>query len=77
MGIRVFIFQFFIFCFLSGCSNFSLEKLLYDLNQSVQNEQCRKDLTSTCPKFDSYETYNKKREELESKKDQVPLPASQ
>ncbi|MBT5550470.1 MAG: hypothetical protein HOJ79_08315 [Nitrospina sp.] len=74
MNIRKFIFQLLILSFLSGCSSFSWEKFLYDVNQSVQKEQCRKDPISSCPKFESYEIYNKKRNELESKKDHIPLP---
>jgi len=66
MSIRAFVL--FIFCFLSGCSGFSLNKFLYDLNQSTQNEQCRKDPTFACPEFESYEDYSKKRKELEGKK---------
>lgn len=76
MNIKAFIFKFFIFCFLSGCSNFSLNKFLYDLNQDVQKEQCRKDPTHSCPEFESYQAYSKKRNELEGKKEQIPLPTS-
>ena len=70
MSLRAFIL--FIICFLVGCSNFSLNKFLYDLNQSTQKEQCRKDLTLSCPEFETYENYSKKRKELEGSKEQIP-----
>jgi hypothetical protein len=36
----------------------------------------KKDHTLSCQKFEIYETYNKKREQLEGKKDQAPVPAT-
>ncbi len=67
MSIKAVLFKLFIVCFLSGCSNFSLNKFLYNLNQSAQKEQCSKDPALSCPEFETYETYSKKRKELEGK----------
>jgi hypothetical protein len=52
--------------FLSGCAGngFSLERFFYEMNQSYEQDQCRKDPTRTCPEKESYEEYQKKREKL-------------
>ncbi|MBC8284672.1 MAG: hypothetical protein H8E32_12725 [Nitrospinae bacterium] len=49
---------------LSSCSGDSLKRFFYGLNQSQQQEACRKDPTINCPEKESYDQYQKKREEL-------------
>lgn len=57
---------------LSGCAgdSFSFERFFYEMNQEYQQNQCRKDPAVRCPEKESYDQYQKKREEL-SKKDKV------
>jgi hypothetical protein len=52
--------------FLSGCadSSFSLKRFFYEMNQNYQQDQCRKDPAMDCPEKESYESYQRKREEL-------------
>ncbi len=69
MKSRTLIILLLILVYSPGCSNFSIERQLYDANQSIQKEQCRKDPTYTCPDFESYEVYQKKRKELNTQKD--------
>ncbi len=51
---------------LSGCAgeSFSLERFFYNMNQEYQQEQCRKDPVASCPQRESFEQYQKKRQEL-------------
>jgi hypothetical protein len=51
-----------IVLFLSGCAGngSSLERFFYEMNQSYQQDQCRKDPARTCPEKESYEEYQKK-----------------
>jgi hypothetical protein len=48
----------------SACSGDSLKRFFYEMNQSRQQEVCRKDPTITCPEKESYDQYRKKREEI-------------
>ena len=51
----------------SGCSGDSLKRFFYEMNQSQQQQACRKDPTITCLEKESYDQYQKKREELSKK----------
>jgi len=48
----------------SSCSGDSLKRFFYEMNQSHQQQACRKDPTITCPEKESYDQYQNKREEL-------------
>ncbi|MEK9630213.1 MAG: hypothetical protein VW455_14475 [Nitrospinota bacterium] len=55
----------------SGCADgsFSLKRFFYNLNMEYQQDQCRKDPAIDCPQKESFDEYQKKREEL-SKQDE-------
>ncbi len=54
---------------LSGCAGDSFERFFYGMNQEYQQNECRKDPTITCPEKESFDRYQKKREELSKKDD--------
>lgn len=39
--------------------------LTYDMLQNIQEEECRRDPTLECPKFESYEEYQRRRKPAE------------
>jgi hypothetical protein len=49
-----------------GCAgdSFSFDRFFYGINQDYQQHQCRKDPSIPCPEKESYEQYQKKREEI-------------
>jgi hypothetical protein len=51
---------------LSGCAgdSFSFERFFYGINQEYQQNECRKDPTISCPEKESFDQYQKKREEI-------------
>jgi hypothetical protein len=51
---------------ISGCAgdSFSFERFFYGINREYQQNQCRKDPTISCPEKESFDQYQKKREEI-------------
>lgn len=64
-----------------GCSSESVKRTSFETLQNVREQQCSKDLTSNCPPRESFNDYQRKRNEaLEPEKDHndaPPAPAGQ
>ena len=50
---------------LSACTTESLKRTGYETLQNIQEQQCRKELSSECPKRESYEAYQQKTKTLD------------
>ena len=61
-----------IFGVVQACSSDSLKRTTYETLESVRQQQCHKDLSPECPKRQSYEDYQRGKEELESSEQQSP-----
>ena len=53
--------------FLSGCSTDSAQRTAFEALQEVGQADCRKLPSVECPKRESYDDYQRKRQEMESK----------
>ncbi len=51
---------------IQACSTESLKRTGYETLQNIQQQQCQGDLSSECPKRDSYDTYQRKLKDLEN-----------
>lgn len=51
--------------FVTACSSESLKRTGYETLKNVEEMQCEKDLTADCPERDSYETWQRKRQDSE------------
>lgn len=53
--------------FLPGCGSDPARRIPYETLQNIGQEDCRKNPSAECPKRESYDDYQRKRKELESK----------
>ena len=56
---------FVIIALTAGCSSESAKRVAYETMQNARQQECLKNLSSDCPKRESYEDYQRKRKELE------------
>lgn len=61
-----------IFSVVQACTSESLKRTTYETMENVRQQQCDKDLSSECPKRQSYEDYQRDKEKLESSKQRSP-----
>jgi hypothetical protein len=50
-----------------GCSSDSAQRAAYETLQNVGQQDCRKNPSADCPKRESYDDYQRKRKEFDSK----------
>jgi len=49
-----------------ACSKESLKRTGYKTLQNIQEQKCQKNPSTECPELESYEDYQREREELET-----------
>ncbi len=49
-----------------ACTSESLKRTAYETMENVRQQECHKDLSSECPERQSYEDYQRDKEELEN-----------
>ena len=61
-----------IFGVVQACTSDYLKRTAYETMENVRQQECQKDLSSECPERQSYEYYQRDKEELENIKQYSP-----
>jgi hypothetical protein len=49
----------------AGCSAQSLQRSSYETLQNIEQQRCEEDLSSECPRRESFDVYQRERRELQ------------
>ena len=48
---------------LTACNSETVKRTTYDTLQNIEKQQCQKDFSKNCPEQDSYDDYQKQRQQ--------------